>query len=142
MAVDRAPVILGEAAPGYEPHRARLVEQQNGGAIAAQRPDDRIERRLVDLGQRPGMLQPFGEFVERLLLRCSARERLLRLLAIGDVMLDANGVEKAPLRIAHRRGGNRGPEVSTVFSPDALFDAVSVDVAGNLAFKLRIIALD
>ena len=35
MAVDRAPVILGQRTPRDEPHHARLVEQQDGRAIAA-----------------------------------------------------------------------------------------------------------
>src|SRR5262245_23918192 len=88
------------------------------------------------------MLQPSAEFVERLLLRYSARKRLLRLLAIGDVVLDANRVEEAPLHIAHARRSNSGPEVSAVFAPEALFDPVSVDLAGDLAHELRVIALD
>ena len=88
------------------------------------------------------MLQAFGKLVQRFLLVDTAGKRFLRFLANGDVVLDANGVEEATLRIAHARGGDRSPEVAAVFSPDAPFDAVSVDFPGDLVLKLRVIALD
>ena len=141
MAVDRTPVGVGEIAPGDEAHDAGIVEQQDRGALAAQRPDDRVERRLVHVLQRGGMLEALGEGIERGLLVHAAGEALFCPLAVGDVVLHPHGVEELPLRVAHARRGDRDPRIRPVAAPDALLDAVSVDLARRLPQELGTVAV-
>jgi hypothetical protein len=60
--------------PGDELHDPGLVEQQDRGAIAAERGLDGIQRRRVDRLRRGGAVQPFAELVERVALPIGGRQ--------------------------------------------------------------------
>jgi hypothetical protein len=68
MSLDRAPVAVGQSPPGDEAHHVGIVEQQDRGALAAQRLADGVEGGLVDLVQRGGAEQSVGEEIQRRLL--------------------------------------------------------------------------
>src|SRR5260221_8360400 len=100
--------------------------------MAAQRPNDRVQSRLIQVIERPSALHPIGELIERCLFLHSTREGLLCALTITNVVLDANRVEETSLRIANALGSDRCPKIVAVPSADSLFNTVSVDLSGYL----------
>lgn len=57
-------------------------------------------------------------------------------LAIGDVVLNANRIKKAPFSVADARRRHLGPEMAAILAGNALFDAVTLELARELALEL------
>jgi hypothetical protein len=75
VAFHRAPVRVGQAAPGHEAHHAPGVEEQDGGALRAERGLQGVEREGVDLAHGSGPRDRDGEVVDGAELVGLGRER-------------------------------------------------------------------
>src|SRR5438105_11516582 len=95
MSLHGLSISLRESPPCDETHDVRVIEQENGGALAAKRPHDGVKRDIVDLLRRGDVLEPFRKLKQRSLLVHPPRQRLLGKLAAIDVMLNAHGVQKS-----------------------------------------------
>jgi hypothetical protein len=91
-----------QPAPGDEAHLPVLVEQQDRGAAAGQRPDDGIERRVIDFVAGRRAEQPVGIFIERRLLGHAPRDGLLQALARGQVLQADQCTQDLPVLAADR----------------------------------------
>ncbi|BBZ98571.1 hypothetical protein ACVI1J_006154 [Bradyrhizobium diazoefficiens] len=60
-------------------------------------------------------------------------------LAIGDVVLNANRIKKAPVSIADARRRHLGPDMAAILAGNALFDAAALELARELALELTAI---
>jgi len=94
----------------------------------------------MDVVESERMLQTFGELIERRLLLGPPGEQRLGLLLRGEVVLDANRIEKAPVVVADAGGGNRHPPLASVGPAEAFLDRVAVDTSVHLAVELRPVA--
>ncbi len=92
VAFDGGPIAIGQAAPGNEPHHARLVGEQDRRTLAVQGAQDRRHRGIIDRRETAGALQLLGQLIERGLLLDATGQLLFGTLAIGDVLLDPHRV--------------------------------------------------
>lgn len=63
-------------------------------------------------------------------------ERLLRKLAVSDIVLDANRVKELSYGIADARGRHRRPKMAAILAVDALLDGISLDFTHKLTMEL------
>ena len=103
MAVDGLAIAVRQPAPGDKAHRLRIIEQQDGGARAAERLGDRIEGGFVDIVHRRRAMQPLREIVERGLLGHVPDQSSLGALAVGDVAGDLRSADDPAVAIPDGR---------------------------------------
>jgi hypothetical protein len=114
---------------------------------------ERTELRAGQLGRGlgDGLHQPvqveFGREQRSHPVQCFERscffgERLLRALAVSDVLGHSDRVERLAGCIAHHRRGHAHPQRSAVFKLTALLESVGVDLAGPLTAVQLEVALD
>src|SRR5260370_26249773 len=119
-----------------------MIAQQDRGAAALQCGDDRIQSRFVNIIQRLCALEPVGELIERRLLTNARREGVLDAAALGEIMQNTQRIEEPAVGIANARRGYRHPHIGAVFPADALLDGVTIELACDLAPKLRAVRLN
>src|SRR5262249_3281252 len=147
MAGGRAPVALGQAAPGDEAHDAIGVAAQNRGPAAMHRVHDGVQRRFVDILDRLGAIEPIGETVERRLFVSAARHDGFRALARSDVTGNLRGADDPAMIIPHRRNCERDidqPAVLATAHRLVMLDALAAADTSEDArlFRLQIIRND
>ena len=122
MSLHGLPVCIGEAAPGDKPHHAALIKQENGRPLTIKRPIDGIERNVMRLLDRSDVLKPVGKLKKHRLFMHPPREGLLGQLAVGNVVLHADGVKKLSVVIADAGGTDFRPKVAAVAPVNAFLD--------------------
>src|SRR5258708_38883306 len=119
-----------------------MIAEQDRGTAAPQCADDCIESWSVNMIQRLRALEPIGELIERRLLANARREGVLDATALGEIMQNTQRIEEPAVGIANARRGYRRPHIGAVLPADALLDGVAIELACDLAPKLRTVRLN
>src|SRR5258708_13817426 len=119
-----------------------MIADEDRGAAALQCADDCIESWFVNIVQRLRALEPIGELIERRLLTNARREGVRDAEVLREIMQNTQRIEEPAVGIANARRGYRRPHIGAVFPADALLDGVTIELACDLAPKLRAVRLN
>ena len=139
MTLQCSPVIFGQAAPIDETHHALAIEKQNRRTITEQSGQNGIECGGVNIGRALRLVPPLDELIERFVLPCRVRERLLRRFTFpqiddGSLIKKRSILPRRSARTAGKLNGN-GIAVSVLQAQFSFYPAFGRSAATQMTEK-------
>ncbi len=140
MAVNGAAICLGQTARSDESHRPRLVENQDGGALARQRARDRGYPELVDVVERGCTLQTRRELEKSRLLLRAPRQGIGRRTRGGRFVKAVDGPDEAAVFVFYGLDMHHRPNKRSIGPLDLAFGAADRNAGPQHARHRRLVA--